>query len=131
MNKRPYLQHYIIEIFDLDKNILINSEFLKKHTVLLIKKAGLNAVDEICYEFNPRGATLMFALSTSHLSLHTWPENNYLHIDLLLCQKLTLVKLRQLIQEVFRTQKYAIQKISYRNIILVKVEEECKNYETD
>ena len=28
---------------------------------------------------------MIYVLTTSHLSVHSWPENSYLHIDLLTC----------------------------------------------
>ena len=36
-------------------------------------------------QFNPVGVTSIYLLSESHLSIHTWPEHNYLAIDLFSC----------------------------------------------
>lgn len=112
MNKRPYLQHYVIEIFGLNKDILQNINLLIKCTNVFMRLLKLKRITEIHHEFNP-GITLVFILSSSHISLHTWPENNYLHIDFLSCQKLSKTILKQLIQKVFKPQRLLVYKIDY------------------
>lgn len=37
------------------------------------------------YKFTPQGETIVFILSESHFALHTYPENNYLTLDIYVC----------------------------------------------
>ena len=36
-------------------------------------------------QFEPQGVSIVFLLSESHLSLHTWPENGKISLDLFSC----------------------------------------------
>jgi S-adenosylmethionine decarboxylase len=36
-------------------------------------------------QFEPIGATMLYLLSESHLSIHTYPEKNYCAIDVYCC----------------------------------------------
>jgi S-adenosylmethionine decarboxylase len=75
----------IIDGFECDSLHLNNIEFLEK----ICKKAALDAGMEIVYSyfhpFQPQGVTGMLVLSTSHMSIHTWPEEKYASVDFYTC----------------------------------------------
>ena len=50
----------------------------------LISQYGLTSVGEVFHEFDQGGFTGVVCLTESHLSIHTWPENNYLTFDIFL-----------------------------------------------
>ncbi len=54
----------------------------------LIDKLGLTVLGKNSYAFTPIGNTLVYILSQSHLSVHTWPEYNLMHVDLVSCKAL-------------------------------------------
>lgn len=113
-NNRPRIYHYIIEMFDLDRRVLLNTRLLQKYARNFADQAHLNIVNTICHCFDPSGATLVFVLSASHLSLHTWPENNYLHIDLLSCQHiLEEGEIRRIASQSFYSKKINVIKLRY------------------
>lgn len=119
-HKRPCLQHYIIEIFDLDRDSLASTSSLQSYAYDLADQARLHFVSKIAYDFNPSGASFIFILSASHLAMHSWPEDNYLHIDLLLCEELPQgLNLDQLIRQVFKTREYIILKVNYGDLPLL------------
>lgn len=51
----------------------------------LIADLDLNVVKKITHTFHPKGTTLAYILSESHLLIHTWPELGAIHIDLVTC----------------------------------------------
>lgn len=50
-----------------------------------LKQSGLTVVDGIVKQFDPIGITAVWILSESHATLHTYPEHNYLSIDIYTC----------------------------------------------
>jgi len=38
-----------------------------------------------CHQFDPTGSTAILLLAESHMSIHTWPEYNYIAIDIFTC----------------------------------------------
>ena len=73
-----------------------------KNTELLNNKDGLQEICRtICHHnhydilgetekvFEPCGFTFLFLLGESHLSLHTFPEKNYIAFDLYTCRQYT------------------------------------------
>jgi S-adenosylmethionine decarboxylase len=50
-----------------------------------ISNAGLMEVGIQSHQFQPYGATVLFLLSESHLSIHTWPERGVVACDIFCC----------------------------------------------
>jgi len=50
-----------------------------------IRKSGLTVLGEVSYFFGPGAVTLSYILAESHLSFHTWPENDYVSLDVFTC----------------------------------------------
>lgn len=53
-----------------------------------IEENGLCKVGEVYHNFEQGGYTAVVCLTESHLSIHTWPENNYLTFDIFLSNHL-------------------------------------------
>lgn len=77
--KRPTFQHVIIE--GINTSGKINSlNWISGKTELLIKELNIEVKESLQYQFPPKGVTIVFILSSSHLIIHTWPESSYFHI---------------------------------------------------
>jgi len=59
--KRPYLQHYVIEIYGLDRESIASTDSLRGYAYLFAAQARLHIVGEIIHDFKP-GASLIFIL---------------------------------------------------------------------
>jgi S-adenosylmethionine decarboxylase proenzyme len=49
------------------------------------RAAGLQIVGAVFHQFDPQGATGTVLLAESHLAIHTWPEANFVTIDVYVC----------------------------------------------
>jgi len=81
------MKHLIIEIYS-DKTYLYDSE--KTCYQLLINLALLSNSKIVGYihkKFEPIGFTGILLLAESHISIHVFPEYNYIAIDLFTCKK--------------------------------------------
>lgn len=65
---------------DLLSDFLAFQYFIDKE----IRDFQLNKVGEVYHNFATGGFTAVVCLSESHLSIHTWPERNYLTFDVFL-----------------------------------------------
>ncbi len=51
----------------------------------LLRKSEAEVVDTSAYQFQPCGYTLLSLLTTSHFSIHTWPEHRSAAVDIFTC----------------------------------------------
>jgi S-adenosylmethionine decarboxylase proenzyme len=91
-------KHVILDLYEVNNEILqsINTSTLyifNDFIEHILKTANLNLLSKNIhfYDFNHEnkkinGAfTALYLLSESHLSIHTWPEKNYIAFDIFAC----------------------------------------------
>jgi S-adenosylmethionine decarboxylase proenzyme len=83
----PIINHTVIEARGLSSNFLDSAAKLKKACNLFCEDISLSVVERSVHNFTPIGKTVFYVLEESHLSIHTWPERGYLHLDLVTCTK--------------------------------------------
>ena len=67
-----------VESIDDEKEI---EEILKKSA----EESGSHLLDINIYKFDPQGITGVAILAESHISIHTWPEREYIAVDAFTC----------------------------------------------
>jgi len=53
----------------------------------ICEKFKFDILKESYYEFEPMGCSILFLLSESHISIHTFPEKNHMSFDLYTCRE--------------------------------------------
>jgi S-adenosylmethionine decarboxylase proenzyme len=71
------------------KNIeLLNSMTeLKDLLSEICKNNDFNILNQVEHQFVPIGCSVLFLLSESHLSIHTFPEKNHMSFDIYTCRQ--------------------------------------------
>jgi S-adenosylmethionine decarboxylase proenzyme len=89
-NNRYYIMglHLIADIKQIRNTVLMNSpEELEEMLMGLCLLYGFNVLGKTEHRFEPQGYTLILLLAESHFSIHTFPEHNYVSIDLYTCRE--------------------------------------------
>ena len=77
--------HLLLEVYDVNYDLLNNSIDLEKVMLKGIERANMTVLNVFQHCFYPQGCTIVIALSESHVSCHTWPENGCVAIDVYTC----------------------------------------------
>jgi len=64
-------------------------EFFEKIVYKIAKKAKVAILEISKHKFEPQGFTLIALLAESHMSFHTFPENNIISFDFFTCAKIS------------------------------------------
>lgn len=75
-------QHLLLDIWLSEK---LNSSHLDKITHLIDE--NFQVVKKTHQLFEPYGETIVWILSESHFTVHTYPEHNYLSLDIYICNE--------------------------------------------
>jgi S-adenosylmethionine decarboxylase len=79
----------------------------------VVDRLGLTRVSEHSHYFHP-GVSTVIILSESHLSAHTWPEFEYMHVDIVTCvKKLTAEALEKAFQAAFQPARSHLVRLDY------------------
>ena len=79
--------HHLWDVYSIPENSVAKVEQLLPLMDEITSLVGLTVLEKSSRQFQPEGATSIYMLSESHLSMHSWPEHNYLAIDLFSCRE--------------------------------------------
>lgn len=77
--------HLLLEVYDVEYNLLNDVISLQEVMERGIQHANMTILNIFSHCFIPQGCTIVIALSESHVSCHTWPENGCIAIDVYTC----------------------------------------------
>lgn len=75
----------IIDLFECHEEFLDDTEYIKDVLCRLVEIIPAKVCDSVFYKFTPIGVSGAIIISSSHLTIHTWPENRYAGIDIFTC----------------------------------------------
>lgn len=77
--------HLIIELSGCDFLILNNKKLLTSTLNAVCDVGEFTKLNSVEHSFSPHGVTMLYLLSESHISIHTWPEHGYAAVDIFTC----------------------------------------------
>ena len=108
----PGGKHYLIDFYDVEWCKLVDCNEIKEVFLEGVKKAGATYLNSYFHEFGQGyGITGIMALSESHISIHTWPENGYASIDIYMCGNSDPEKCLDVLYDYFKPKFSNIQSI--------------------
>lgn len=80
-------KHIVCDIKGIQNVDLLNSsKDLKEMLCNICEKYNFQILEKIHYDFVPEGCSILFLLSESHISIHTFPEKRHMSFDLYTCR---------------------------------------------
>jgi S-adenosylmethionine decarboxylase len=105
-------KHLLLEVYDVKFNLLNDVISLQEKMEKGISRANMTILNIFSHCFLPQGCTIVIALSESHVSCHTWPEEGCLAIDVYTCgegnPKLIAIELLKYLN----SDKYSLREIN-------------------
>ena len=86
MNNKPLEangKHLIIDLYN--AHHLNDIDLMRRAIHDIIKQTNSTLLFENFHHFQPSGITGVACLAESHISVHTWPEDNYAAFDIFVC----------------------------------------------
>lgn len=93
------------------KNILDDLDAITDAAHKAIDYVGAQIVEECIHQFEPIGITYFAVISTSHFSIHTWPEYGYAAIDVFSCNDTVADGISQMLKELFGADRIVVRQI--------------------
>lgn len=104
----------IADLYDCSE-IIDDTEAVREAARKAIEYVGAHVVEECIHKFEPIGITYFAIISTSHFSIHTWPEYQYAAVDIFSCKDEVADGIAQVLKDLFGAGRIRIQTVQ-RNI---------------
>ncbi len=78
-------QQLIADFYGCDTSIIDSLDKTKDFIHKMCEAINTEIVEEAYHKFEPIGISAFAVITTSHMSIHTWPEFNYAAVDIFSC----------------------------------------------
>ena len=78
-------RHLIAEYYECRRETLDEVSTVKQAMLDAAHAVGATVLGESFHQFEPHGVSGTVVIAESHLSVHTWPENGYVAVDIYTC----------------------------------------------
>lgn len=78
-------KHFVASYLECDRQAIGDLKGLMEAMDRAVKASGATILDQAFHIFEPNGLTLVYLLSESHASIHTYPEYGACFVDLFTC----------------------------------------------
>ena len=79
--------HVIMNLYDVEDSLLKHLDTGNIISDKIVDELQLHVLEKSGHQFKPHGYTLLYLLSESHYSIHTYPEFQSCYIDIFCCNK--------------------------------------------
>lgn len=105
----------LVDLYGCDSGIIDNPTSIRQIAHRMIQEIHSEIVEECFHKFEPIGVTYIAVITTSHFSVHTWPEYQYAAVDVFSCdEKLPEIVVEKL-KDAFKAERVVAHRIE-RNI---------------
>lgn len=104
-----------VDLYGCDCDLLDDMDHIREIAHRMIADIHSEIVEECFHKFEPIGVTYIAVITTSHFSIHTWPEYGYAAIDIFSCDEELPEIVAEKLQEAFGAGQKVVKKIQ-RNI---------------
>jgi len=77
----------MFDLFGCNFDQLENTDYIIEMLEKLAEILDTTIVTKASHKFHPQGFSGVLIISESHITIHTWPEDNYVGIDIFTCSK--------------------------------------------
>ena len=98
------------DLYGCDEKILNSEEKIRDIARNVVSEIGAEIVEDCVHKFEPIGITYFAVITTSHFSVHTWPEFGYAAVDVFSCGEEVTEKISELLKEAFGAEEVKVGK---------------------
>lgn len=104
--------HLLVDLCGCDSALLDSVDAVCEALMTAAEKAHVTVLDKSFHKFSPQGVTGVVVLAESHISVHTWPEEQFAAVDVFTCgdEAMPQLAVSHMIQA-FTPEKYRVNEI--------------------
>ena len=104
-------RHLIAEYYGCHAPTLDDVDSIRSFMLQAARAVGANILGDMFHTFEPHGVSGSVVIAESHLSIHTWPENGYVAVDIYTCGGLDPRPGFELLGQSLQAKSFRVQEI--------------------
>lgn len=107
----PQANQLIVDLYDCCSCRFDDMDYIKEVIHTACDLLHTEIVEECYHKFTPIGISAVAVITTSHLSIHTWPEYGYAAVDIFSCQEEIPEKICEVLAKLFEAKQMETRRI--------------------
>ena len=104
--------HILVSLYGISFTLLDDLTAIRDAFEKAVEACGATVLNRFSHQFHPQGCTVVYALAESHMSLHSFPENGCVAIDVYTCGDMDSMKGMQVLIDHFNPIEISIQEVN-------------------
>ena len=75
-------EHYLVDLHGCDPQVIATVAPTEEALLRAATDCGSTIIEHHFHQFEPEGASGIILIAESHISVHTWPENGFVAVDI-------------------------------------------------
>lgn len=101
----------LVDLYGCDSVLLDDEARVRDTAHEAVRSLGADIVEECVHKFQPIGVSYIAVITTSHISIHTWPECGYAAVDVFSCAERVPAQLADALGTAFRAERRAVRSV--------------------
>ncbi len=101
----------LVDLYGCNAKLLDNMDKVSTIARKAVHEIGAEIVEECMHKFEPVGITYIAVITTSHFSIHTWPEHGYAAIDIFSCSEEVPEKIASQLADTFGATRRVVRQM--------------------
>ncbi|MFQ5858319.1 MAG: adenosylmethionine decarboxylase [Anaerolineae bacterium] len=102
-------EHYLVDLLGCDPEIIKLVDPTREIVLRAAKDCGATLVDNFFHQFQPFGVSGVVLIAESHISVHTWPENGFVAVDIFTCGEMLPQVAIDIMRKDFRAKEATVK----------------------
>lgn len=99
-----------MDVWGVGRN-LDDIDFLTSLLLRAAEEAGASVVGMVTHRYTPQGVSIVLLVAESHISIHTWPEEDYAAVDVYTCGGTDAGRAVKFIVDELNPRRFTIRKV--------------------
>lgn len=104
--------HILLDLYGIPFHLLNDLIGISNVFDLAVEVCGGTVLNRFSHQFSPQGVTVVYALSESHMSVHTFPEKGCCAIDVYTCGSMNAKGGMQVLIDHFKPVEISMKEVN-------------------
>ena len=105
--------HYLVVLHDCDPEFIAIAKTTEEALLSAATRCGSTIIEHHFHQFSPHGVSGVILIAESHFSVHTWPENGFVAVDIFTSGEVMRPEVAiEILKEAFSADRVNVMKVT-------------------
>jgi S-adenosylmethionine decarboxylase len=110
--------HYLVDLYNCDAELIGAAKPTEEALLSAAKRCGSTIIEYHFHQFSPHGVSGVILIAESHFSVHTWPEDGFVAVDIFTSGQVMKPEVAiRILEEAFSAGRVDVMKVTRGSLV--------------